>query len=107
MLTHYQSNHSSRPRPIHIFLPRSKYQYSEIEDQMVIGHTPYRINGAKYTFFNRSGIKTAISYLKLIENPDNDPAIKVGLRHPAWRISEVGKTKIAGTKRKGIRLALQ
>ncbi len=54
-------------------LYRSNHQARIFEEALRSAHIPYRISGGQ-SFFDKAEIKDVLAYLRLLANPDDDPA---------------------------------
>ena len=71
-------------------LIRSSYQSLSIEQALVRAGLPYRMVGGT-KFFDRVEIKTVLDYLRVINQPEHNDALKRVLNVPSRKIGEVTK----------------
>lgn len=74
-------------------LYRSNAQSRILEEALLEAHIPYRIYGG-FRFFERAEIKDALSYLRLLINRNDDPALERIINTPARGIGPTSLAKI-------------
>ena len=75
-------------------LYRTNAQSRTLEERMMMNGIPYRIVGG-INFYQRREIKDVLAYLTVIENPDNDVAVRRILNVPKRGIGATTEGKIA------------
>jgi len=68
-------------------LYRSNAQSRAFEEALIQKSLPYRVYGG-LRFFERAEIKDALAYLRLLANPDDDPALERALNMPPRGIGD-------------------
>jgi ATP-dependent DNA helicase Rep len=75
-------------------LYRSNHLSRAFEEQLRANHVPYTVSGG-VSFFERAEIKDIIAYLRLIANPDDDPAFIRAIATPGRGIGNATLEKLA------------
>jgi len=90
-------------------LYRGNYQARIFEQALRNQRIPYQMAGGQ-SFFDRTEIKDVLSYLRLVANPDDDPAFIRSLTTPKRGVGNVTLEKLgayAGERHKALFLAAQ
>jgi DNA helicase-2/ATP-dependent DNA helicase PcrA len=74
-------------------LYRSNIQSRAIEEQLRFEQIPYRVVGGM-EYFERKEVKDAISYLRVVANPDDELSLRRIINYPARGVGEVAFTKL-------------
>ena len=82
----------AKPRDIAIFF-RTNAQSRQLEEEFISSRLPFVLVGAQ-RFYERKEIKDALSYLKLIVNPDDDVALLRVLNEPPRGIGKGTEKKV-------------
>ena len=82
-----QWNENGNPRSEIAILYRSNAQSRVFEERFVSEGIPYRVYGGM-RFFERAEIKDALAYLRLIDNPNDDPSFERVVNTPTRGIGD-------------------
>ena len=93
------SNRQGRYNEIAV-LVRATWQLREFESIFIESGTPYRVVGG-LRFYERAEIKDAISYLKLVNAPDNDLAFERIVNQPRRGVGDSTIQKLRSLARNG------
>lgn len=88
---HFQQQHKQAPWSDFCILFRSNHQSRALEKALQLLRIPYHLTGGT-AFLDRSEVKDALAWLRLLVNPEDDAAFLRAVQNPR---REVGQTTLA------------